>query len=149
VKTKTLLLLVLVSGCVQPGVQRPIPDHYVVDVPGLFLVDSEAFAASEVIAGLTNASPCLNHSTVMLYYSEFNDKDLSNYVVRVVLNESGLNCLEYYESSLNDQHSWFFNNGLIIIEGTYSGYGSIEYNETLLEALVVKYQEVLSEVEHG
>jgi hypothetical protein len=143
---KKLLLLVLILGCVQPGLIRPNPQNYALDVPGLFLVKAQGLAPEEI----DNSSPCLNHSTVILYYSEFNNTELSNYVVKITLNESSLECVKgepnnslYYYSNLTKQYSWFFDQGLITIEGTYSDLGRVEYNQTLLNRLIDHYKEEL------
>jgi len=135
-----LSLLLIIMGCVQTGFIRPNPEEYTVNASGLFLIDSRSIIASESI---------INRDELMLYYSEARGSNLSNYVVRIIFNESsnldGFNLISingeevYHKSGLSEQYAWLFDNGSIIVEGTYSDYGSIEFNEGVLEGLVRAY----------
>ena len=143
---KRLLALILLFGCVQPGIQRPNQRNYVIEVPGLSLVDSRSFAASEVFS----SDSCFNHSSVILYYSDtgIDAPEQANYVVQLFFNESRASCLDgffqdeglFHRVNLTEQYAWFFSDGLVIVEGTFGALGSEEYNETLLLTLVLGYQ---------
>jgi len=152
---KRLIFLILIIGCVQPGVQRPNKNLYVIDVPGLSLVDSRSFASSEVFSN----DSCFKHDSVILYFSELvveSDELVpstqGNYVVQLFFNESRTSCLHgfvqeggvYFRSNLTDQYAWFWPGGLVIVEGTFADLGGEEYNETLLQALLSGYQSFLS-----